>query len=247
MKISYSDWWDDIVATLRSNASIFIAIAGAFVFLPSLVAGLFSTPIEPLAQGASSAEALQRLLDNYADNWVSQVALLLLGTLGQLVLFIVLLDPRRPRVGEAFRSALPLFVPFLGVGILVALMFGVAAALFVVPALYLVGRIQLSGAALVAERVGPIEAVRRSFALTKGQGWRIFFFVFLVFLVASVVQRAVDGTVGALVGLFAGAVPRLSPAGLLLPAIDALFASVFFVLGATMWVTLYRRLVRSTT
>lgn len=242
MKISYTDWWNDIVAIMRANASILLAVAGALVFLPVLGATLINTPIEPVAEGASVGEAVDAMIGYYSANWPQQAAVLLLSTLGQLILFLVLLDARRPRVGEAFALAAPLFLPFFITSILVGLMLMGGAILLVLPALYLIGRAQLSGPALVAERLNPVAAIRRSFALTSGQGWRIFFFVFLLFLVALVIQAAVSGTVGSLLNLLAGDAARFSLPKLLLAAIDALFSSAFFLLAATMWVALYRRL-----
>jgi len=241
-KISYTDWWNDVVAILRGNASILIAIAGALVFLPVLAASLLNTPMERLPEGATFEEFLKRMTDSFAENWLPQLAVLLLTSLGQLIVFIVLLDARRPRVGDAFTLAAPLFLPFVATSILVGLMLMAGGFLFLIPALYLIGRTQLSGSALVAEKLNPLTAIRRSFVLTKGQGWRIFFFVFLVFLVALIIQLAVSGTVGSALNLLAGEAARFSLPKLLLSALDALFSSAFFLLTAALWIALYRRL-----
>lgn len=241
-KISYTDWWNDVVALLRGNASILIAVAGALVFLPVLAASLLNTPMEPLPQGATMDDFLARMTDSFAENWLPQLAVLLLTSLGQLIIFIVLLDARRPRVGEAFALAAPLFLPFLATSILVGLMLMAGAFLLIIPALYLIGRTQLSGPSLVAEKLNPLTAIRRSFALTAGQGWRIFFFVFLIFLVALIVQLAVSGTIGSVLNLLAGEAALFSLPKLLLAALDALFSSAFFLLTAALWVALYRRL-----
>lgn len=242
MKISYSDWWDDIVALLRANARILTAVAGAFVFLPVLVAGLFLTEMAPLPENATLNDVVERSLAYYRENWLPVLAVMLVTTLGQLLIFIVLLDRARPRVADALRLAAPAFLPFFIVGILTSLIIGLGGMLFFVPALYLIGRVQLSGPALVAERLNPLQAIARSFALTKGQGWRIFFFAFLVFLVAKVIQRATVGVVGIGVRLSVGEVDPLSLAGLLLAIVNALFSSAFFLLAAALWITLYRRL-----
>lgn len=242
MRISYTDWWNDVVAILRGNASILIAVAGALVFLPVLGASLLNTPIAPVPEGASLEEAADALVGYYSANWVQQVAVLLLSTLGQLVLYLVLLDARRPRVGEAFALAAPMFLPFFITSLLVTLILGAGFFLFVVPFLYLIGRTQLSGPALAAERLNPLAAIRRSFALTRGQGWRIFFFAFLIAMVALVVQLAVSGTAGTLLNLMGNDAARFSLPKLLLAAIGALFSSAYFLLAAALWVALYRTL-----
>lgn len=243
MRINYSEWWADIVAIARSNASILLAVAGVFAFLPTLVASVLLVPMVPPGEGASAGELLAAYSQYFSDNWPTQTVVFLLSTLGQLLLYVVLLDPKRPPVGEALRLALPLFLPFLVTNILVSLILVGGFILFIVPALYLVGRVMLAPAAFVGEaRRNPFAAIGRAFALTKGQGWRIFFFVFLVFLVVLVIQLAVGGTVGTVLGLLAGDGDRFSLGRLLLAALQAAFTSLFFVLGVALWVALYRRL-----
>lgn len=243
MRISYTDWWNDIVAIARANSSILIAIAGAFVFLPAIVASFFTVPFVNPGRDAEAAEIISAYSAYLGENWLPRLVLLLLSTLGQLLVYIVLLDTRRPAVGEAFRVAGPLFVPFLLTNIVVTLMLAGGFVLFVVPMLYLIGRVTLSAAAFVAERrANPVSAIGRSFALTRGQGWRIFFFVFLVFLVVFVIQLAIQGTLGTALGLIAEDSDRFGLGQLLLAALEALFASIYTLLALTMWVGLYRRL-----
>lgn len=243
MRIDYTDWWNDIVALARANASILVAIAGAFVFLPMLASSFFVTPMPPLAEGSAPAEAIARFADFYRVNLLPQLFMLLLSTLAQLLVYTVLLDDRRPSVGAAFRLAAPFYLPLLLVNLLTNLAIGAGFVLLVVPGLYLLGRLLLAAPALVAGRlVNPLEAIRRSWSLTQGQGWRVFFFAFLLFLVALVVQVAISGTLGLAIGLLPGADDPWSLRSLLLGALTALFAALFFLLATCVWVALYRRL-----
>lgn len=243
MRIDYSQWWNDMVAIMRANASILVAVAGAFVLLPAIAANFFTVPSQPLAEGATPAESLERYIAYYRSNIGPQLFLLLFNTLGQLLAYLVLLDPRRPSVGDAFRLAAPLFLPLIVLNILVNLMLGAGLLLLVIPFLYLIGRVMLAAPAMVAERLSnPPKAIGRSFALTKGNGWRIFFFAFLIFVVVFVVQVAVNGTLGTVIGLLPGADDRASLRNLLLALLSALFAGLFFILSTALWVALYRRL-----
>lgn len=248
MKISYSDWWDDIVALARANASILLAIAGAFVFLPAMAASFVTTPFVPPPADAALREIVQAYLDYYSANWLPLLVVGLLSALGQLLLYVVLLDKRRPRVGEAFGIAAGLFLTFFVTSILVRLLVAGGLLLFIVPALYLIGRLLLSGAVVAAEgRRNPLGAIARSFALTQAQGWRIFFFAFLVLLVALVIQLALGGTLGAVVKLAAGGGGgRFGLGALLLAALEAAFASLYFLLGIALATALYRRLATGT-
>ncbi|HZF43149.1 MAG TPA: hypothetical protein VEZ48_07045 [Sphingomonadaceae bacterium] len=243
MRVNYSDWWNDVVAIARANSSILVAVAGAFAFLPAMIAAFLLVPMVPPPEGSGFTELLAAYSDYYRENWPTQLVVFLLTTLGQLLLYVVLLDRRRPAVGEALRLAVPLFLPFFVANILVSLLLAGGLMLLFVPALYLVGRIMLTPAAFVSEtRPNPVAAVARSFALTRRQGWRIFFFVFLVYLVVLVVQIAIGGTLSAALSLFGGSQDPFSVGRLLLAALQAAFTSVLFVFGVVLWVALYRRL-----
>lgn len=243
MRINYSEWWSEVIALARANASILLALAGAFVFLPALVGSFFTQATEPLAQGATPAEAFARLTEYLSANALPQLVLLLFSTLGQALLYAVLLDRSRPSVGDAFPLALRLFLPLLLVNILVNVIVGAGLLLLIVPGLYLVGRTLLSAPATIAERRGnPLGAIGRSWALTAGQGWRIFSFVILIFIVAFVVNIAIGGTLGTAIGLLPGADDPTSIRNLLLAALTALFTTLIFVLGVLINVALYRRL-----
>lgn len=247
MRISYTDWWNDVAAILRANASILVAVAGAFIFLPSLAASFVTVPFVSPGEGATPEELIAAYSKFFSDNWLLQLALLLLTTLGQLVLYLVLLDDRRPPVGKALAMAAPLLPLFFVTSLLVRIMLFGGFVLFVIPALYLFGRLLLSGAAFVAERrTNPLQAIGRSFALTKGSGWRNFLFVFLIFLVVLVIQLAVSGTLGTLVRLVAGGGGAFSLGQLLLASIGAVFESAYFLLGVAISVALYRRLSATT-
>lgn len=242
MRIDYSALWNDVVGLARANASILFGVAGALVFLPLLGASFFTVPFAPAPSSAPVAQQLAAYQDFYGANWRLQAALLGVTTLAQLVLLLVLLDRRRPPVGEAFRLAVPLFVPLLLTTLLVRLMVA-GGALLIVPALYLLGRVLLAGTALVAEeKHNPLTAMRRSFALTSGQGWRIAFFVILIFLVTFVIGRAVDGTLGSVLQLLTRSGDRWGPASLLLASVGAAFETAQFLLGLLVAVALYRRL-----
>lgn len=243
MKISYNDWWNDVVAILRANASILLGVAGAFVFLPALIASFVAIPAVPPAEGATLDDVLAAYSNFFQDNWLPQTLLWLVTTLGQLLLFVVLLDERRPSVGAAFRIGLPLLIPFILVNLLAGLITVLGFFLLIIGAAYLFGRVLLAAPALVAERRGnPLTAIGRSWALTRGQGWRVFFFVLLILIVAFVIQAALLGTLGLLFAYLSDASNPYSVGKLLIAALEALLTSATFVITLTIYVALYRRL-----
>lgn len=158
----------------KAERETIVAIAGPFVFLP-MFAWLLLVP-EPYAPpGATGDQKTAIILEWIAEHghWlVLRLSFELFATVAVLSIF---LGRDHRTVGELLRrslGALPLFVAavvsswgFVAMGFLA----------FVIPSLYVYGRVALTGPVLVAEPgVGVIGAITRSVALTHGNGWRVF-------------------------------------------------------------------------
>jgi hypothetical protein len=95
---------------------------------------------------------------------------------------------------ESLSSGLSRLGAVIGVSLLVGLLAGLAAILLVIPGFIVWTVYAIAVPVCVAERLGVLESMSRSAFLTKGNRWRIFGILFLVF-VAMVL-------VGGLVGFF---------------------------------------------
>jgi hypothetical protein len=93
--------WDRTAACLREDLPVLLPVAGAFFFLPSIILTRL-IPSEPL-----NAVTISVLLPI--------IVLLLLQTIGQLGIFLLVLDPRKPTVADALKGALRGLVPAIGV------------------------------------------------------------------------------------------------------------------------------------
>ncbi len=145
------------------------------------------------------------LLDS-ADSAILRVlgGILRLAGLALFAGFVVKLvedvrDGRRDQtVGDLFAAAAPAILPLILFGIMfgigVGLVFLLVAISFVlvivaIPvALFLATFWSVGAPAIVAERVGPIAAFGRSWDLVKGQGWSVFWTLFVVSLIVAVIQ-----------------------------------------------------------
>lgn len=127
-------------------------------------------------------------------------------------------------LGAGFQRVWPVFVAGLVAGILV----GAASLLLIVPGVIVFCAISVAIPAVVAEAKGPIEAIRRSFALTKGRRfsvWLAFVVIGLVWwtvaMIIGLLPMALGGgtasLVGAVVSFVLGAV--VAPLMTLLPAV----------------------------
>ncbi|HIX85944.1 MAG TPA: glycerophosphoryl diester phosphodiesterase membrane domain-containing protein [Candidatus Parabacteroides intestinigallinarum] len=74
-------------------------------------------------------------------------------------------EPQFSAYGQQTRNILPYFLASLLVGAIVL----IGCTLFILPGIYLALRLQFFWAAIVEERAGAIESIRRSWEITRGQ------------------------------------------------------------------------------
>ena len=159
----------------QRDRELLLAVAGPFLFLPTL-ALLLLVPMAPksLAPGASEAE-MAAFLTDYAAwasaniGWFAAAGAMTLY--GALALTFLYLDHRIGDLRAALLQALPLLPRYALAMILVAVPATLGVLLFVLPGIYVLGRTMLIGPAMVVERpVSAVGAIRRSIALTRGNG-----------------------------------------------------------------------------
>jgi hypothetical protein len=101
--------------------------------------------------------------------------------------------------GDMLATALRFYFPTFGLLFLVGLAFlGTACTLFIVPAILLTAW-SASLPAMITEGLGPIEALKRSWKLTKGLRWQLFAGFLVVALVLGAVACMLQGLLSALV------------------------------------------------
>lgn len=175
MKIAIGAVGADAWGYWRRDRDVLIAVAGPFLFLPTL-ALLLLVPLAPksLASGASEAE-MAAFLNSYvgwaSDNigWFAIAGAMTLY--GALVLTFCYLDRDTVDVRSALLKALPLLPRYALASLLVAVPATLGVLLFVLPGLYVLARTMLIGPAMVIERpLSAVGAVQRSIALTRGNG-----------------------------------------------------------------------------
>jgi hypothetical protein len=238
MKISHSDIWQDTLRTLRPDAPVFIAVAGMFFFLPALLLGHFAPQPQVTGTMAEAFAEVQLYMD---ANWHWVMLSNAVNSFGAVVIYLLLFDGGRRTVGGAMAAALPL-VPFYFI-LSMVLTWIVAAGLILllVPGIYLVGRLAVSGPAMVAERIrNPFRALGRAWRLTAGKGWAIAILLLLVYLVASVAKLAITMVLGILFLLLAGK-EGLGP--LLVLIVDTALGAALSLLIILLCASIYRRLI----
>lgn len=236
MKLDFSNAWADSVALLRGQAELVLTLTGVFLLLPPLLIELF-IPFRP------SEQVFAVIVREFSEYARQNGGLLLLSTLvtafGQLAIIRLLLDPARPTVGQALKGALPLLPWFFLTGLIVNLILIAGFLALILPAAYLLGRLAVAGVAVGAEnRRNPFDAIRRSFEISKGNGWRIFLLIAIVWVTGSIVSLAISTIIGVILAVSGGGAAGAFVAAFVTAALGALLGLILLLLT----IAIYRQL-----
>lgn len=197
--------WDDSLLLLKWHTALIGTIAAVFLFLPALAVAWFGpVPIEP-PEGADFNQMMTVFQESFRQMIPGQIFIALCTVVGTTAILRLWLSRSGISVGEALTFALMFFPTMLALQILCGFAIGIGFILLLVPGIYLIGRLALV-APSVADRglYNPFEAIRTSWTLTEGNGWAIFFFLFLVALVIVIASLIVGGVVSVIAGTEAG-------------------------------------------
>lgn len=153
---------------------------------------------------AGLAQAIPDRLQAWTSEWAPLVALqfgLASLVVGQIVaigltrISLRICDHQQPEYADLY-SGLPLFFKYLLASVLYGLIVAAGLVLLIVPGIMWAVRFGFYGFLVVDQGAGPIEALQRSSALTRGVRWGLF--VFGLLLLGIVVL----GAMALVVGLF---------------------------------------------
>jgi len=214
--------WKQASTALTANRELLLALAGVFFLLPSLAFGLFLPQPEP-APGASPEQLVAMTRAYYLSVFPFMLVTALVQATGTLAVLTLFTDRSHPTVGQAIRLGLGGLLTYLAAQLLLGLGIGVAGSLLLglaalsgaqvliglvvvallVGVLYLAVKTSLVAPIVAVERErNPIAALRRSWALTRGNSVRVavFYLLFLLaFALLFIIAMTLSGIVLALV------------------------------------------------
>ena len=183
VKLDAARAWSDAMTMLKAAPDVLLTVAGFFIMLPMLLLDMF----RPMTLSGARGTALQEMLAWTEANILWIVLAAVIGALGRLAILVMLLEPSRPTAGESLAAAARLLVLFVATDLVIGLLWMGGAMLFVLPWLYLIGRTFLAEATFVAERArSPIAAIAAGFEASRGNGWRIFIMVAIIYVAQTV-------------------------------------------------------------
>ena len=256
-KFSISAAWEETKALLARDGKLFASVALALIVLPAVVAGVF----DPRAPGEVDAPA-----------WFDFVVLLisLVSMAGQLALIRLALGPSITVAGAVTHGlrrlgpyllalivlafgAMLLSIPFAIAAIAMGLEIEQGAASLTGPIvlllvilvlffLFIAVRFLMAMPVASAERVGPIDMLKRSWALTQGHWLKLFLFLVVALFAAVLILGTVSMVAGSLILILFGTVEPMSVAALIGALIESVFTGIFSVLFTLMLTRIYVQL-----
>jgi hypothetical protein len=235
MNFSYSAVWDDTVRLLRSHGSLILALAGVFIFLP----GLLTAALIPQAQAETVAQLSAAMSEYVRRAWLWILLETLVNMIGTIAILRLIFPRQTSTVGAVIAASLPLVPTYFVAAIVSNVMVFIGLLLFIIPGIYLVGRLTPIGPVIVAEeRRNPFDAIRRSFEVTAGKGWAVAGLVIVVAIAGAIVMLVANSLLGVVMLLVAG-----QKIGVLLSTIvGSATAAAFTTLLILLYAAIYRRL-----
>ncbi|GAA4780322.1 hypothetical protein GCM10023219_30350 [Stakelama sediminis] len=189
MKFDLSAAFRDAIALWRALRDWLLRVAAPFFFLPLFASQMFLRPPASVGQGTGTPDptavlqAWSEMLSRAAP-W--SLAISVFSALGSAVLYALIVK-REPTIRDGLRAGLLAWAPMLITAILISIAVAFGLVLLIVPGLYLLGRLFLAELVVVAEgRTNPIDAIRRSFDLTRNHGWVLMFAYLAIFFTGQV-------------------------------------------------------------
>ncbi len=208
MKATFPGILADAWRLFRNDWNILTAVAGLFVFLPSLAANLLVPQMPDVPEnatvGSAAFDAYQQGFAEWAGHYGGWMLLAnLLALFGQFAVVAVYLGGDRLAVSAALGKAGRRFPLLLLAGLVIGVPAGAIAsiamvfpplivALFVLMFWLLARTVVLAPVLLAEAPIGALSAIRRSFDLTRGNTFALAATVMTVVLAMSLLSRPFD-------------------------------------------------------
>ncbi len=227
MKFDLDTAWKDAMGLLSRNRGLLAVIAGVFFFLPYAALAIALPEMGDLeaAQASGNLDAMMGAInDLYASYWWVYLILAIVQGIGLLAMLALVRRRANPTVGQALSTGVKSVPTYIAAQLLQTALFAIVAGLLIgvgavtgLPALavlggviafvvvcYIVTKLSLAAPVIAIDgELNPIRALQRSWALTRGNSIRLFFFYLLLlaaFVVLSIVISLVLGLAFAIAG-----------------------------------------------
>lgn len=176
-----STWWSNVLKFGGFTAVLFVPVVLIFVVLG--LGAAFG-----MRGGEDAAPAVGAFMGMFAIGMPLMVVALVVQMGGLTYGAVQHLANRPVQFGSMFSVGFRRLLPLIGAGIVASILITIGMMLLIVPGIILACGLAATVAVVVAEDLGPIDALKRSWELTRGYRMTIFLATLAIGLLSFVVQ-----------------------------------------------------------
>ena len=228
----------DLVSSLGSSMGSFVT-SGLSMLATAFLSGMLALTVwdAVLGRKSSPADAWHRFSPRFVP---VLLATLLIGVIEFVAIMLVLLVFMIPffLVVVNAASARSYDSASAGIGGAFAILFLMIVALIVVACFFTV-KFAFTSSAVVLEGLGPVDAMKRSWSLSKGSFWRILGRIWLIGIVTGLISAVLGGIVGAILGVGAAAADSVGMLVAFSAFLSALLSAVVIPVQSSFYTLMY--------
>ena len=216
-----------------------VATSGLTMLATAFLSGMLALTVwdAVLGRKSSPADAWHRfsprfvpvLLATFLIGIIEFVAIVVVLLVLMIPFFLVLVNTASAR---SFDSA------GAGIGGALAILFLMFVSLIAI-ACFLTVKFAFTSSAVVLEGLGPVDAMKRSWSLSKGSFWRILGRIWLIGIVTGLISAVLGGIVGAIVGVGANAADSVGMLVAFSAFLSALLSAVVIPVQSSFYTLMY--------
>ena len=229
---------EDLVYSLGGSMGSFVT-SGLTLLATAFLSGMLALTVwdAVLGRKSSPADAWHRFSPRFVP---VLLATLLIGIIEFVVIVLVLLVFMIPffLVVVNAASARSYDSASAGIGGALSIIFLMIVALIVVACFFTV-KFAFTSSAVVLEGLGPVDAIKRSWSLSKGSFWRILGRILLIGIVTGLISGVLGGIVGAILGVGANAADSVGMLVAFSAFVSALLSAVVIPVQSSFYTLMY--------
>ena len=229
---------EDLVYSLGNSMGSFVT-TGLTMLATAFLSGMLALTVwdAVLGRKSSPADAWHRFSPRFVP---VLLATLLIGIIEFVAIVVILLVFMIPFVLVVVNaaSARSYDSASAGIGGAFAIIFLMIVALIVI-ACFLTVKFAFTSSAVVLEGLGPVDAMKRSWSLSKGSFWRILGRIWLIGIVTGLISAVLGGIVGAILGVGAAAADSVGMLVAFSAFLSALLSAVVIPVQSSFYTLMY--------
>ena len=229
---------EDLVYSLGGSMGSFVT-SGLTLLATAFLSGMLALTVwdAVLGRKSSPADAWHRFSPRFVP---VLLATLLIGIIEFVVIVLVLLVFMIPffLVVVNAASARSYDSASAGIGGALSIIFLMIVALIVVACFFTV-KFAFTSSAVVLEGLGPVDAIKRAWSLSKGSFWRILGRILLIGVVIGLISSVLGGIVGAILGVGANAADSVGMLVAFSAFVSALLSAVVIPVQSSFYTLMY--------